>query len=114
MKFFMPAAKNAAQGEDAYQAVARFMRENMGELSAQRYYSIYYSHNGKSMKAVVGEPDPLTGELVCAIFRTARANGPFLICTPNRGIVRGDPILADGGPNTRAVHFEDYPTTSEP
>ncbi|TIR27204.1 MAG: hypothetical protein E5X07_28445 [Mesorhizobium sp.] len=52
--------------------------------------------------------DPLEGQIVIAIFRTARENGPFLICTPDRGVIRGHPILADGGPHTRAIHFEDY------
>lgn len=31
---------------------------------------------------------------VVAIFRTA--GGPFLVCTPNRGVVRGDAMLTDG------------------
>lgn len=108
MKFFMPAASDAKQAEEAYQATAKFMAANMGEISPQRYYAIYYRHNGKELKAVVGEMDPLEGQIVIAIFRTARENGPFLICTPDRGVIRGHPILADGGPHTRAIHFEDY------
>jgi hypothetical protein len=64
----------------------------------------HYRHNGKELRARVGDPDSL--ERVVAIFRSSLERGPFFVCTPNRGVVRGDPILADGGPNTRAIHFE--------
>jgi hypothetical protein len=82
------------------------MIENVGALDSRRFYSLTYWHNGKTLKATVGEPDPLEGNLVIAIFRTARSSGPYLICTPDRGVNRGDPILAGSGPRARAVEFE--------
>lgn len=104
MKFFVPAADNEELAETTYQGVRRFMLENMGPLLPTRYYAIFYEHNGVERRARVGDPEPLTGEVVVAIFRTERANGPFLICTPNRGVFRGDPVLASG--DARAIHFE--------
>jgi hypothetical protein len=106
MKFFIPAAENEAQAEKVYQATKRFTEENSGPVSPARYYAIYYRHNGQDLQARIGEPEPLTGEMVIAIFRSGRTNGPFLICTPGRGVIRGDPVLANGGPTTRAIHFE--------
>ena len=74
-----------------YRSVSEHMPKHMGPVRDQRCYAIYYRHNGKELKAVVGEPDPLEGEIVVAIFRTVRDSGPFLVCTPNRGVVRGHP-----------------------
>jgi hypothetical protein len=65
----------------------------------------------ETLVAKVGEPEPLTGETVVAILRTDSDSGPFLICTKNRGVARGDPVFADGGAHTRAIHFEP-PATS--
>ena len=72
-----------------------------------RYYEIRYRHNGRDVVARVGENDPLEHAPVIAIFRAAHRSGPFLICTPNRGVVRGDPIMADGSDRTYAIKFED-------
>jgi hypothetical protein len=80
------------------------MIDNLGPLLDARYYAIYYEHNGIEHRARVGDPEPLTNETVVAIFRTERESGPFLICTPNRGVTRGDPVLANG--NARAIQFE--------
>ena len=104
MKFFMPATDSSDQAEKAYQAVKQFMETNIGPVLPTRYYAIYYEHNGTECRARVGEPDPVTGEIVVAMFRTERESGPFLIRTPNRGVIRGDAVLANG--NARAVHFE--------
>ena len=37
----------------------------------------------------VGKPDPRNGELVIAILESIT----YLVCTPNRGVLRGMPIL---------------------
>jgi hypothetical protein len=108
MRFFLPGANNAEAAEKNYQLIVRHLTKSMGPVREQRYYAIYYKHNGKEQIATVGEPEPLTKEMVIAILRTERDNGPFLICTPNRGVARGHPVFADGGPDTRAIHFEDY------
>ncbi|MCK1450093.1 hypothetical protein IVB36_04015 [Bradyrhizobium sp. 35] len=105
MKFFLPFAADEKQAEETYEAIKKFVAPQ-GDVSDTRYYAIYYRHNGQELRARVGDPDPLTGEPVIAILRSSRDRGPFYVCTPNRGVVRGDPILADGGPHTRAIHFE--------
>lgn len=106
MRFFLPAATDDDQAETAYEAIRKFVVSQAGPVREQRYFAIYYTHNGRDLVAKVGEPEPLTGEMVIAIFRTERESGPFLICTPNRGVIRGEPILADGSHSTRAIHFE--------
>jgi hypothetical protein len=104
MKFFLPAAADEKQAAEGYAAIRKFVEGQIGPLSPTCYYAIYYRHNGKDLRVRVGEPDPLTGELVIAILRAKRPSGPFLICTPNRGVQRGEPILASS--DARAVEFE--------
>ena len=108
MRFFLPGAIDAEAAEKNYQLIVRHLTKAMGPIREQRYYAIYYKDNGEEQVAKVGEPEALTKEMVIAILRTERDNGPFLICTPNRGVARGHPVFADGGPDTRAIHFEDY------
>lgn len=105
MRFFIPEVQDRDEADKVYEAIKRFVQEQAGSLRDARYYAIYYRHNGKDMKARIGEPEPLTGETVIAIFRTDRDEGPFLICTENRGVVRGEPILANG--NARTIPFEE-------
>lgn len=104
MRFFLPLADDDQQAEQAFDAIFRFVQDQMGPLRATRYYTIVTEHNGKPYRATVGEAEPLTRELVIAILRTARPEGPFLVCTPNRGVERGEPVLASS--NARAIEFE--------
>jgi hypothetical protein len=104
MKFFVPAAKDSWEAEAIYQAARKVMESQMGPLLSTRYYAIYYRHNGAELRTRVGDPDPLIGEKVIAIFRTKRNDGPFLICTVKRGVVQGALIQATR--DARAIHFE--------
>lgn len=104
MRFFVPGLKDTVEAEDVYKSIVAFNTNQMGPLRKQRYYAIFYSHDGNEIRARVGDPHPLTGEVVIAILRTKREKGPFLICTTNRGVMRGEPILGSG--IARAIHFE--------
>ncbi|KQU95206.1 hypothetical protein [Devosia sp. Root105] len=104
MKFFLPAAESPEQAEDIYGKVKSFVVEQSGPVRDVRYYAIYYRHNSRDLVATVGEPEPLTGETVVAIFKTQNDSGPFLVCTLNRGVARGAPILASN--DARAIEFK--------
>jgi hypothetical protein len=106
MRFFIPNARDDEHAEVVYEAVRKFTEQESGKITATRYYAIHYRHNGKELRARVGDPDPLVGETVIAIFRSDRQRGPFFICTENRGVRRGSPIFASGESYTRAIHFE--------
>lgn len=104
MKFFIPAADNAEQTTRVYAAIRTFVAGNMGPLSPRRVYRLSYKHNGKLLTAEVGKPDPLVGELIVAIFASDR-HDLYYLCTENRGVVRGDPILA-GASNAVSEDFD--------
>ena len=90
MKSFLPYAQSPEIVEQTYEAIQRFAKENLGrEISDRRIFRIEYSHNGKDHKAGVGTPTDITGEEVIV---TLESNA-FLLCTPNRGVLRGESIL---------------------
>jgi hypothetical protein len=95
MKFFLPHG-DSENTEPTYAAIAKFVGVNAPVNFVDRICALSWIHNGKQMSCTVGEPMPSyyqTGdEPVLAIFKGA---GVFIICTPSRGGVRGDPILAE-------------------
>src|SRR5262245_7393473 len=103
MKFFLPFA-TAQHAEKTYQTIRRSVEQKTFPVADARYFEIFDSDNGEELHARVGEPDPLTGEMVIAIFRAKDSSGPFLICTPSRGVAQGEPILARG--DSRAIEFD--------
>ncbi|MBZ5736926.1 hypothetical protein [Nocardioides mangrovi] len=90
MKFFVPTASDDDEAEHVWAATRVFARDQLGwEVTDRRIFQINYHHEGKPYVAEVGEPDPRTGETVLAILES----NAFLVCTRNRGVVRGEPIL---------------------
>src|SRR5688572_10267272 len=89
MEFFIPYSKDRKQAEDVWNSCRIWTNRNCGAVQLDRIFSIEYVHEGKRWFAEVGQPEPRTGELVIAIL-----NGiTYLVCTPNRGVIRGTPIL---------------------
>ena len=90
MKFFVPFTKDDAQAEEVYGAIRKFNTEQtLGPITSRRIHSICFYHNGNNLTATVGETFEPTGEPVAAILE-----GPiYYVCTPNRGFMRGSPIL---------------------
>lgn len=104
MKFFMPAAEDQRQAESAYVAIAQFVAASLG---VSRIWKLSWRHNGVDMNCEVGQPLPsyyqTAGEPVLAIFDCGNL---YKICTPNRGGIRGEPILAGKGCDSHATYFD--------
>jgi hypothetical protein len=100
-----------------------------GSFTDYRIFRIEYVHDGATMEAQVGEPhsfghpvtfeyepdydDPKAGEFVSAIYE--KRGGPYVVCTENRGFIRGGPILVGAGEARRVIYFEGYgPDDLEP
>lgn len=94
MKFFIPAAKDAAQAEEVYEGVRKFNSEQMGAtLSPRRIYRLAGVHDGKPFTATVGEMFERLREVVVAILLDTKRD-LYFICTANRGVIRGEPYLS--------------------
>jgi hypothetical protein len=105
MKFFLPPANDAETAERSYQAIKKYNEKQTGwQISDVRYYEINYRYNDQAMWARVGELDPLEGQMVIAIFKAKYSHGPYLVCTHDRGVAQGEPILASS--DAQAVEFE--------
>jgi hypothetical protein len=75
-------------------------------LSPRRIYSVRVVHDSKEFTATVGKPFEILREIVVAIpFDTSR--NLYLICTPNRGVLRRMPYLS-GSNEMRDIDVEDF------
>lgn len=93
MKFFLPGATSEAEIERVYVEIKNHMaRELDADISPRRIQSLEYFHNGKSHSDVVGkEESGGLGIVVAIFFDTSRSL--YLVCTPDRGVIGGFPIL---------------------
>jgi hypothetical protein len=105
MKFFVPAAKDAEQAEQVYASVAKF---NNAPTGKRRIYKLAWNHNTEDYECEVGKPMPAyfqTGdEPVMAILD---CGGLYMICTPNRSGVHGEPIYAAASEVRNVIYFEE-------
>src|SRR5258707_9114019 len=106
MKFFLPAANDAAQAEQNYEGIRKFNADQMGAmLSPRRIYKVGGVHNGKRFEATVGHPFESLGEPVVAILLDT-SRKCYFICTPNRGVLRGMPYLSGSNEIDSVEDFE--------
>ncbi|GAB3331720.1 hypothetical protein GCM10027299_37630 [Larkinella ripae] len=103
MKFFVPATKNPDEAEKVYGILRKAMLKHRYETSDQRIYSITFDDNGFSLTETVGQPSETSGEPIVAIFQ---AGDLYLICTNNRGVLRGMPMIAGEWAVTNVELFE--------
>ena len=103
MRFFVPAVKDETQAEEVWVSIKKFAEEMLGwEISERRIFSIAYQHQDKDYHVEVGKPDSRNNELVIAILESKT----YLVCTPNRGVVRGIPILVGQDKVERTTDFQ--------
>jgi len=90
MKFLVPAARSPEQAEEVYEGIKKFAKQTLGwEIESARICSITYKDKMKTVTATVGGHEPREGEVVVAILES----NTYLVCTPNRGVLRGMPIM---------------------
>ena len=106
MEFFVPAAKGGMEAQSVWKATKKFAEETLGwKISERRIFSIAYQHDGKEYYAEVGKPDPRIGEIVLVILES----DTYLVCTPNRGVLRGMPILVGRNEAEKIRDFQEQP-----
>lgn len=101
-EFFVPAAKDRAQAEEVWNAVAATARAQGFEVTDRRVYAIGYTRDGRPGSDVVGEVERNAGEVVMVILETPSM---FLTCTHSRGVARGGALLMSRGPTTTVNYF---------
>lgn len=101
--FFIPAAEGAAETDQVYDAIVKFNQLT----DPERFYSLNYRHEGSPRVATVGTRHYLCGEVVLAILKEKQEGAQFLICTANRGVVRGVGIMIRADSALTATRFTD-------
>lgn len=91
MKFFMP-DMDESEAEGLYNDIKKTTAANAGPVTDRRVQAITFHDHGRVVIAEVGKSDPIEGEIVVAILESV-APGPYLICTPNRGVLKEWPIM---------------------
>ena len=107
MRFFVPVTEDEKEAEAVWEATKRFAEDMLGwEISERRIFSIAYRHEGQDYYVEVGKPDPRVKEVVIAILESKT----YLVCTPNRGVVRSVPLLVGQGKVGEITDFQDEET----
>ncbi|MFC1544587.1 hypothetical protein ACFL4X_00330 [Gemmatimonadota bacterium] len=107
MEFFIPAAKDKKTETEVYEAVKKHAEVTTSwAIKDRRIYQLEYQHGGKTYLAAVGKFDEHIGEPIVAILEST---GTFLVCTLNRGVARGLPILVGKQEVLNVVNFADLP-----
>jgi hypothetical protein len=121
LEFFMPCIEDAEKAEGRWRAIKAFAQDTTGwQVGDERIRRLEYVHDGKEWTAEVGEPhpyghppswdyapdltDPRAGEYVIAILKS----NALLVCTLNRGVERGQPILVGLDEVRQIEHFAGY------
>jgi len=103
VKFFIPHAKDKKQAEKVLQGIIKFAKQEIGwNITNRRIFSLSYTHEGKKYHSEVGKLDDLVNEEVIAILESTT----YFVCTPNRGVIRGMPVLVGKEEAEEIIDFE--------
>lgn len=120
MKFFIPSAKDAAEAEEVWAGVRRFLADQDFPTTERRIRRLAFTHDCEPFDLEVGghhpgmETDPLLTDqpedpelrcLVMAIFE-ASSRPCYYLCMPYRGVFRSYPWLVGSNAVTVVEDFE--------
>lgn len=104
MKFFIPHVTGSEQEEMVYSKIKSNAHERTGwDIHKERMFILEYTFEGTKYIAEVGKIEKRQGEEVLAIL----SSSTYLICSRNRGVIRGGPIIVGRSEVTRVENFED-------
>lgn len=99
IKLFIPDFK---EPDPIYSNIKKYLNSLGFFVSDSKIYSITFNHNGRTITETVGEISTSNNEPVIAILR---AENTYYTCTPNRGVIRGTPMLTSNV--EKVVFFDD-------
>ena len=109
MKFFIPYAENDSQTKNVYETIVNSTKKIFEcEIDVNiKIQEIEYKHDGNIYLAEVGKLEKRNnmpnGELVFVILKSVA----YLVCTTNRGIMSGDPILIGMNDVIKIKYFDE-------
>lgn len=106
MKFFIPKSNSPEHAEEIYSGIRKWAETNGFTLSNKRIYRIKYGHNAKKYEDVVGIMQARINEPVIAILDDFKKQ-LYCVCTTNRGVFRGEPMMVGYHEVTDVELFDD-------
>jgi hypothetical protein len=106
MKFFVPHTNDVQGQEQLYRLVRGNVESQVRKVDPRRIWRVRYGRNGAHL-AEVGQPEPVHGDDVFAIFLAADGTEIF-ICTPAFGMFNDRPIVVA---TADMAAIEDFSTT---
>lgn len=104
MKFFVPYSSEESPAEHVWQATRDFLAAQGLATNERRISKLAFTRGGEHHVIKVGGRYPDLHEDVLIILQAADAP-TYYVCTPNRGVVRGAPLLI-GNTNGRVLAVE--------
>jgi hypothetical protein len=90
MRFFVPAASQSREAEEAYQKIREHITTFIGPITEKRIYRLKYDVNGHPQNALVGSDYHGFGKgAVIAIFEGG--DGMYYVCTQKHGTYEAEP-----------------------
>lgn len=111
--FFLPPLDEGDEhAESNYEAIRRFNVLTSGgwEIGSERIFRIEWTHDGRDYATEVGQAEPYEHAPCIAILRS----NAYLVCTPDRGVIRGEAILVGLNEIRKVVLFDDSPRQPGP
>src|SRR5690554_3897365 len=98
MKFFIPTIDSEKAEDFLENTIIRFIEsQGYNVLREKKIYSIIFQHKGETLVDMVGQISKSNNEPVFAILETKEF---YLVCTTNRGVLRGEPMLTGKNDST--------------
>ncbi|WP_404593565.1 hypothetical protein [Paenarthrobacter histidinolovorans] len=89
--FFIPGAPDQEAAEIIYEGAAKNLH---GEtVPAARIQRLDYTHERRTLRAEVGQPEPRGEGIVMAIYGPSSLRNLYYVVTLNRGMYAADPIM---------------------
>lgn len=110
VKFFVPAPEG--REVETIRGFRRFMKDQSHPTDGRCFYRLHYRHDGKDWDVKVDEYHGAINEPVIAILFD-HTRDVYLILTPNRGVLRGNPIMVGADTVYTVEEFEGAPRKEE-
>ncbi|HEY0413288.1 MAG TPA: hypothetical protein VGD66_09105 [Allosphingosinicella sp.] len=104
MTFFIPCARDGAEAEQVFESVRTFLAEQGLPTERRRVRRLDYRIGGEDQSVEIGDL-VIDREPAFLILRAAD-EAVYYVCTPNWGVLRGEPWQVDDDEHTRAEDFE--------
>lgn len=104
MRFFIPTIPDEEADDFLKKSIFPFIEsQGYSILNDKRIFSITFKHNGQIITDTVGQLSPSNNEPIFVILET---DSMYLVCTRNRGVLGGEPMLT-GKHNIEKIEYFD-------